>query len=577
MSSGTEFWVGPADAPETYQLINILGGGGEGDVWKAVLPLSDAGRRQVAVKIMRGNGSMDEESQWARFGHLLQSLSHPGLVRVTGVFTGPGPHRRGQPPPAGVFRYVVMDYIDGVTLREWADENPDASAAARLSMLRTVAAALDEMHSGAATEVPVAHGDIKPANIVVRPDGGAILVDLGLVRLADAAGPSGRSNPYAAPEIRGPGAQATPEADAFAFAATTAQVLTGQALPTDQHGFLDLGTLQRLLNGHPVTARRPMLVRQILSVLSAPPEARPRQLGAWLAAASDTLSQVTSPAGAPTAASIPLQAGPAGDLATAPTTLMPAGRRQRRSRHKGLLVGAGLLVVVLAAGGGAYALTAGGEDHRTGAAHPPSTTTASTTDPTTPPSSPPADASLDATAPTETSPGTEPSTDTGTTQPTDTSPFNAGSSLPPTTQWVSEMTVVAQDDASSGRGETQAFKTNGVLYGHSIGDSPGCFNQDGGDYWTEYDLSRAWSTLDGVIGISDDSPDTSRVTWKVFGDGKLLASGVSTLGVATRLHVSVANVLRLRLLINDPASAQTNGACTTDQTYLVWGNLQLTA
>ena len=84
--SDADFWVGPGDAPDTYQLVTILGGGGEGDVWKAVLPLSDAGRRQVAIKIMRGTGSPDEEAQWARFGHLLQSLAHPGLVRVTGVF-----------------------------------------------------------------------------------------------------------------------------------------------------------------------------------------------------------------------------------------------------------------------------------------------------------------------------------------------------------------------------------------------------------------------------------------------------------------------------------------------------------
>jgi serine/threonine protein kinase len=570
MNSGADFWVGPASAPDTYQLVAMLGGGGEGDVWKAVLPLSDAGRRQVAVKIMRGVGTPDEDAQWGRFGHLLQSLAHPGLVRVTGVFTGPAPHRRGEPPPPGVFRYVVMDFVEGVTLREWIDENPDARAAARLAMLRTVAAALDEMHSGAATEVPVAHGDVKPANIVVRPDGGTVLVDLGLARLADAAGMSGRSNPYAAPELRGPGAQATPEADAFAFAATAAQVLTGQPLPTDAHGFLDLATLQRLLNGHPVTARRPMLVRQILSALGAPPEARPRQLSLWLAGATDTLSQVTTPSVAG-----PAQAPPAGPGASdAATALVPRTAAERTSRRKGFLIGAAVLVMVLAGGGVAFALTSGGKKHSPHANPAASTTTQSPSIAPTD-SLPPTDSSAPTGDPTDSPfPTDVPPTD----PPTDTTDVN--SPPPSTMQWVSDFHAVDYDRAASVNGSPDdyvgPYKTNGTLYGHSLGVSPGCYNQDGGDFWIEYDLSRTWSTMSGVVGVSDDSPDAARVTWRVYGDAKLLASGVATLGAATHVHVSVNNVLRLRLWINDPRSAQ-DDCNVARETNLVWGNLQLTA
>ena len=56
MSENSEFWVGSFDTPDTYELITELGSGGEGQVWKAVLPLSDAGRRHVAVKIMPAIG-----------------------------------------------------------------------------------------------------------------------------------------------------------------------------------------------------------------------------------------------------------------------------------------------------------------------------------------------------------------------------------------------------------------------------------------------------------------------------------------------------------------------------------------
>lgn len=178
MIESSSFWVGTPSEPDTYQLINTLGTGGEGQVWRAVVPLSDAGRRQVAVKILSADNWMNDQ-EWSRFGHLLKSLSHPGLVRVSEVFAGPVMHRYQQTPPPGAVRYVVMDFVDGITLTEWLAENPDSTVAARIAILRTVAAALDEMHSGRTTEVPVAHGDVKPANIILKPDGGTVLVDLG--------------------------------------------------------------------------------------------------------------------------------------------------------------------------------------------------------------------------------------------------------------------------------------------------------------------------------------------------------------------------------------------------------------
>lgn len=289
----SSFWVGPPTEPDTYQLINTLGTGGEGQVWRAVVPLSDAGRRQVAVKILSSSNWMSEQ-EWSRFGHLLKSLSHPGLVRVSEVFAGTVMHRYQQAPPPGALRYVVMDFVDGVTLTEWLAENPDATVAARIAMLRTVAAALDEMHSGRTTEVPVAHGDVKPANIILKPDGGTVLVDLGLARLSDAAGVSGRTNPYAAPELHADGAQATPESDAFAFCATLGHLLIGQPPPLDANGIPDLQALSNLLTTNPLTQRRPALVRQIMIALAARADLRPKRLSDWIGATGDTVSQVTS-------------------------------------------------------------------------------------------------------------------------------------------------------------------------------------------------------------------------------------------------------------------------------------------
>ncbi|MGQ0482930.1 MAG: protein kinase domain-containing protein [Pseudonocardia sp.] len=289
----SDFWVGPASKPDTYRLVNLLGGGGEGEVWKAILPLSAEGKRSVAVKITRDRY---DDGRWEEHGHLLRSVSHPGLVRVTDVFLGPPMHRKDEAGAkiGGLRRYVVMDFIDGSNLREWIAENPDATASERLRLLSMVAAALDEMHSGAATEVAVAHGDVKPANIVVRPDDSSILVDLGLARLADSSGLAGRSAAYAAPELRTKGALATPEADRYAFAVTTAHLLAGQAPPLGADGWLDPQALREMLSSTPLTARRHTLVSRIMSLVNSPPEARPRELRKWLDSAVESLSQATS-------------------------------------------------------------------------------------------------------------------------------------------------------------------------------------------------------------------------------------------------------------------------------------------
>jgi serine/threonine protein kinase len=419
--SSADFWVGPAVAPRTYRLVSLLGGGGEGEVWRAEVALSTGGRRQVAVKILPSTGHTDEVAEWDRFGHLLKSLGHPGLVRVTDVFCGAGPHRGDEaarnPAP---FRYVVMDYIDGLSLREWCDENPEATASARLRMLRMIASALDAMHAGATTAVPVAHSDVKPSNIVLRGEGGTVLVDLGLARLTDAAGVADHSAPYTAPELRAPGALATPEADRYAFAATTAHVLTGHPPPTGPGGWLDLAGLEYLLRSHPITHRRPALIKQILSTLAAPPPARPRQLRPWLDAASDALSQITTgaattPAPAAPASYPPQKPSPQPTRSTPvmthtpPPTPTPAPRPRRRRRRRRTRAGAAavLILVVLLGGaaGGVYLTRPGGPLASLITTGNSASTSQKTTAPTTAPTNSASDsASSDSAGPAATAP-----------------------------------------------------------------------------------------------------------------------------------------------------------------------------
>lgn len=536
--STADFWVGPFTDPDRYRLVSLLGGGGEGEVWDAVLPLSAEGRSTVAIKVLAARDG--DESEFERSGRLMRMLNHPGLVRVTENFTGPLMHRGGLADISTRANYVVMDLVEGTTLREWCDEHPDASAAARLKMLRTVASALDEMHSGAATHVPVAHGDVKPANVVVKPDGGTVLVDLGLARLADGIGVTGRSAPYAAPELRGARPVASPEADRFAFAVTTAQVLTGVPVPTGPDGWLDTAALADQLYRSPVTARRPVLVQHVLDALAAPPDARPRGLRLWLDSAAETLSQVTT--GGELGWSAAVSSGGAGVVAeqTARTAVLdppvtPAEPGLRRRSRFPLI--AGLAVVLVIAGVvGAALLTSrdpdlgGTPDATTVAAPPPS--------------------------------------GTPTAEPTATSGRSTSDA------YLSDLRPVERGRSGSGWAEPGVATVSGTRYAHAVMQRAYCTSRDGGDTWADYDLSRSWSRFTTVVGLDDTSRASASVTYKVLADQAVVASGALTLGQSVPIDVSVAGALRVRLQINDPSATRPTCGTRTDA-QVAWGDATL--
>lgn len=288
------FFVGPASAPDKYKLSQCLGAGGEGEVWTAELRLSEQGRRQVAVKILRDDRIGRDDASWERHADLLRSVGHPGLVRVLEVFTGCRKHRLTERPTA-LFRYVVMDLVHGETLRDWLSENPNTTLTHRFRVLNNVAAALDEMHSGDQTVVPIAHGDVKPGNIVIQGDGSTVLVDLGLMRISDGTVVAGATVPYAAPELFRPGAMTTPEADRFAFAATVVHTILGEPPPVSVSApGPDLDAIAERLRVHPLSARRPHLQRHVMQALTVPPEQRPECLSRWLSMLIDNLSQTTT-------------------------------------------------------------------------------------------------------------------------------------------------------------------------------------------------------------------------------------------------------------------------------------------
>jgi serine/threonine protein kinase/Tol biopolymer transport system component len=151
----------------SYRVEEVLGAGGMGVVFRAK---DQRLGRAVAIKFLADD--IVDRNASRRFqdeARLASGLNHPHIVTVfeTGAF--------------GTHEYLVTEYIDGPTLRDWARQNRGWRKTVEL--LLGVADALATAHAAG-----ILHRDIKPENILVAGGGFAKLADFGLAKLAGAAG-----------------------------------------------------------------------------------------------------------------------------------------------------------------------------------------------------------------------------------------------------------------------------------------------------------------------------------------------------------------------------------------------------
>jgi class 3 adenylate cyclase/tetratricopeptide (TPR) repeat protein len=168
-----------------YQVRKTLGSGGFGSVYLGHDTELD---RPVAIKVLRGRS----RARKGEAGPLLQEarrlarLSHPGIVSVHDVGL------------EGDQVYIVSDFLDGPDLARWlADARPAWPDAARVAA--AVADALAHAHARS-----IVHRDVKPANIILTPDRGPVLVDFGLGLDEAVAGGSGLGDVSGTPAYMAP-------------------------------------------------------------------------------------------------------------------------------------------------------------------------------------------------------------------------------------------------------------------------------------------------------------------------------------------------------------------------------------
>ncbi|MEV8343087.1 bifunctional serine/threonine-protein kinase/ABC transporter substrate-binding protein [Streptomyces niveus] len=155
---------------ERYELVELLGAGGMGEVWRA--RDRELGR-DVAVKLLLAPGDDGERrEQLARFrreARAVASLDSPHIVAV---------HDHGTD---GDSPYLVMALVDGRTLHDVLAESGRVSVADALSWAVDVCRGLEVAHAAG-----IVHRDIKPANIMVTGEGVAKVVDFGIAKYTEA-------------------------------------------------------------------------------------------------------------------------------------------------------------------------------------------------------------------------------------------------------------------------------------------------------------------------------------------------------------------------------------------------------
>jgi serine/threonine-protein kinase len=227
----------PGDTLGFYRVLNKLGEGGMGEVYRAT---DSRLKRQVAIKILPPAVAQDPDrlARFQREAEILASLNHPHIAAVYGL-EDTAPAGSG----LGTGKALVMELVEGPTLADRIAQGPLPLDEA-LPIARQVADALEAAHAQG-----VIHRDLKPANIKVREDGTVKVLDFGLAKLsepnpANTPGSGSQSPTLTSPAmtamgvILGTAAYMSPEqargravdkrTDVWAFGAVLYEMLTGK-------------------------------------------------------------------------------------------------------------------------------------------------------------------------------------------------------------------------------------------------------------------------------------------------------------------------------------------------------------
>lgn len=199
---------------ERYKIQRKIGGGGMANVYLAIDTILD---RDVAIKVLRLEYANDEEfiTRFDREAQAATSLSHPNIVNIFDV--GEEEH----------ILYMVMEYVEGLTLKEYIQQYGPIGVEESLSIMKQVTSAIAHAH-----ENNFVHRDIKPQNILMDSYGHVKVTDFGIA-IALSATALTQTNAilgsvhYLSPE-QARGGSATKKSDIYSLGIVFYELLTGK-------------------------------------------------------------------------------------------------------------------------------------------------------------------------------------------------------------------------------------------------------------------------------------------------------------------------------------------------------------
>lgn len=221
-----------------YEIMEILGVGGMAVVYKA---FDNIDHRIVAVKILKNEFSenADFKRRFMNESKAISVLSHPNIVKIFDVSYGE------------ILQYIVMEYVDGITLKEYIEQQGRIDPREALYFVTQILRALQHAH-----DKGIVHRDVKPQNIMLISDGTIKVTDFGIARFSRSEtrtmtdGAIGSVH-YISPE-QAKGSVTDSKTDLYSVGVMLYEMLTGK-LPFQSDNAVSVALMQ--LHNEPVKPR----------------------------------------------------------------------------------------------------------------------------------------------------------------------------------------------------------------------------------------------------------------------------------------------------------------------------------
>lgn len=245
-----------------YEIHELLGVGGMAYVYKAY---DNIEKRWVAIKILKEElaGNSDFLRRFRNESKAIAVLSHPNIVKVYDVSFGDR------------IQYIVMEYIDGITLKQYIEQQGEIKWREALYFTVQILRALQHAH-----EKGIIHRDIKPQNIMLLEDGTIKVTDFGIARFSQAETQTMTDKAigsvhYIAPE-QARGGCINDKADIYSVGVMLYEMLTGQ-LPFVADNAVSVAIMQMQAEPTPPSRINPSIPKGLEEITMHAMEKNPAQ------------------------------------------------------------------------------------------------------------------------------------------------------------------------------------------------------------------------------------------------------------------------------------------------------------